>query len=69
MNEKPQRCMLCGSANQHKLIGEMGIRFPGLRNIDKPSVWIFPELIVCLECSFAEFVLPEAQLAELCLPA
>ena len=59
------RCKSCGSANQHKFIGEMGIRSPGLKNIDKPSVWVFPELIVCLDCGKAELVVPKNELREL----
>jgi hypothetical protein len=55
-------CKSCGSANQKKFIGEMGIRSPGLKGIDKPIVWVFPELIVCLNCGTAEFVVPEAEL-------
>ena len=43
----------------------MGIHFPGLKNIDKPVVWVFPELIVCLNCGIAQFVVPEAELREL----
>jgi hypothetical protein len=44
----------------------MGIHVRGLKNIDKPAVWIFPELVVCLDCGTAEFAVPEA---ELCLLA
>lgn len=55
-------CKSCGSANQKKFIGEMGIRTPGLKNIDKPTVWVFPQLIVCLDCGTAEFVVPETEL-------
>jgi hypothetical protein len=40
----------------------MGIRSPGLKGLDKPIVWVFPELIVCLNCRMAEFVVPEAEL-------
>jgi len=40
----------------------MGIHFPGLKNIDKPVVWIFPELVVCLNCGTAQFAVPEAEL-------
>lgn len=56
------RCKSCGSVNQKKFIGEMGIRSPGLKGIDKPTVWVFPELIVCSNCGTAEFVVPEAEL-------
>jgi hypothetical protein len=56
------RCKLCGSGNQKTFIGEMGIRSPGLKNLHKPIVWVFPALIVCLDCGTAEFVVPEAEL-------
>ena len=56
----------CGSANQLKgLAGEMGIHFRGLTNIDKPTVWVFPELVVCSNCGIAQFVVPEDVLTEL----
>jgi hypothetical protein len=42
--------------------GEIGIHFPGLKNIDKPVVWVFPELVVCLDCGTAEFAVPETEL-------
>jgi hypothetical protein len=58
-------CKCCGSVNQRKLRGEIGIHFPGLKNIDKPVVWVFPELVVCLDCGIAEFAVPEAELREL----
>ena len=45
MKEQSLRCKSCGSANQKKFIGEMGIRSPGLKNIDKPIVWVFPNLL------------------------
>jgi hypothetical protein len=43
----------------------MGIHFPGLKNIDKPVVWVFPELVVCLDCGFAEFHIPKEELQAL----
>jgi len=55
-------CKSCGSANQSKFTGELCIHFPGLKNIDKPVVWVFPELVVCLDCGAAEFAVPEAEL-------
>lgn len=56
------RCKSCGSVNQSKFTGEMGIHSPGLKNIDKPVVWVFPDLVVCLDCGFAEFTVTEAEL-------
>lgn len=48
-----------------KFPGEIAVHFPGLKNIDKPTVCIFPELVVCLNCGIALFVVPEAELRQL----
>jgi len=58
-------CKSCGSVNQNKLNAEMGIHFPGLKNIDKSVVWVFPEVVICLDCGTADFVVPEAELRQL----
>jgi hypothetical protein len=43
----------------------MAIHFHELKNIDKPVVWVFPEVVVCLDCSTAEFAVPEEELRQL----
>jgi hypothetical protein len=58
-------CKSCGSANQNKFSAEMGIHFPGLKNIDKPLVWVFPEVAVCFDCGTADFTVAEAELRQL----
>ena len=58
-------CKSCGSINRARFTAEMAIHFPGLKSLDKPAVWVFPELEVCMNCGTAEFPLPEATLAEL----
>jgi hypothetical protein len=58
-------CKSCGSKNQSNFTSEIGIHFPGLEGISKPVVWVFPKLVVCLECGTAEFVVPEAQRPQL----
>ena len=55
-------CKSCGSINQSNFRGEIAIHFPGLKNIDKPVVWVFPDLVLCLDCGTAEFEVPEAKL-------
>lgn len=55
-------CRSCGSVKQMNFIGEMGIHSPGLKNVDEATVWVFPQLIVCLDCGTAEFVVPETEL-------
>ena len=56
------RCKSCGAVNRRKFTAEIGIHFTGLKNIDMPVVWVFPELAVCLECGMAEFAVPEDKL-------
>lgn len=55
-------CQSCGSVNLDKFSAETGIRRLGLKNIDKPAVFVFSELIVCLDCGRAEFVVPKTEL-------
>lgn len=43
----------------------MALHFPGLKGLDKPIVWVFPEVLVCLECGLAEFSIPETELGVL----
>jgi hypothetical protein len=43
----------------------MAIHFPGPKNIDKPVVWVFPEVVVCLHCGTAEFAVSEEGLRQL----
>jgi len=56
------RCKSCHSENLSKYSAEIAIHFPGLENIDRPTVFVFPELMVCLDCGVAEFAVPEAEL-------
>ena len=58
-------CKSCGSINQSKFSAEMAIHFPGLKNLDKPVVWVFSEIAICLVCGTAEFALPESELRRL----
>ena len=58
-------CKSCGSVNQKKFSAEISIHFPGLQNIDEPVVWVFPKVVVCLDCGTAEFAVPEAELRQL----
>jgi hypothetical protein len=54
----PTRCTPCESENQKTFIAEMIIRFPGIEGLDKPIVWLYPSISVCLECGRAQFVVP-----------
>jgi hypothetical protein len=58
-------CKSCGSDTQTRFTAEIAIHFPGLKGLEKPIVWVFPELSVCLNCGNGEFVVPESQLGVL----
>jgi hypothetical protein len=58
-------CPSCRSVKQAEFTAEMIIHSPGLKNIDRPSIWLFPELLVCLDCGFCRFTVSETELASI----
>ena len=50
---------------QKKFSEEMGIHFPELKDIDRHVVWVFADVVVCLDCDTAEFAVPEEELRQL----
>ena len=55
-------CKQCTSQNQQSFNGELAIHFRGLDGLAKPIVWTFPELLVCMDCGFTDFTVPEREL-------
>ena len=55
-------CKACGSDQLSKFTAEIAIHFPGLAGLNKPHLWVFPELFVCLNCGKSEFTIFEGQL-------
>jgi hypothetical protein len=58
-------CKQCSSDNQRPFTSEVAVHFPGLKGLDKPIVWVFPKLVVCLDCGFTEFTIFETELRQL----
>jgi hypothetical protein len=58
-------CKSCHSESQSSFSGEIALHFPGLKGLNKPIVWVFPKLLVCLDCGFTEFAIPETELCVL----
>jgi predicted nucleic-acid-binding Zn-ribbon protein len=56
------QCKSCGSHNQTEFNAEINVHFPGLKNVDKTAVLVFPKLLLCLDCGFTEFTLSESEL-------
>jgi hypothetical protein len=58
-------CKRCVSEELKVFTGELAIHLSGWEALSKPHVFVFPKLMVCLNCGFVEFYLPAPQLAEL----
>jgi hypothetical protein len=59
-------CRLCQSENEQLFPAEVAVHAPpqvNSRNLSQSL--IFPQVLVCLECGFAEFLIPEQTLHEL----
>lgn len=50
-------CLSCHSSNQRTFPSELNIHFPGFEGLNRPTVWAFPLLLVCLDCGFTQFAL------------
>lgn len=55
-------CKSCGSGRQQIFNGEIAVHVPGLEGLDKPVVWVFPKLFVCLNCGSGEFQIREQEM-------
>jgi len=58
-------CRSCLSGNHSKFSSEICIHFPGLEGLEKPAVFVFPKIVVCLNCGHSEFSMPETELRSL----
>jgi hypothetical protein len=58
-------CKWCGSDKQRRFTAEVAIHSQGLEGLNKPIVWVFPELFLCLTCGKAEFKVPDKDLRTL----
>jgi hypothetical protein len=56
-------CLLCGSDNEAEFTAEVNVHFRGLKKRDKPSVFVFPKLLICLDCGLSRFATPKTELA------
>lgn len=63
--EAVMSCLSCGSLNQAELNAEMIIHFDGLKNLDKPGLWVFSQVLVCFDCGSSYFAVPARELASL----
>jgi hypothetical protein len=55
-------CVRCGSTYLERFEGEVSIHLAGLEDLDKSPTWLFPKMVVCLNCGAAHFVVPRPEL-------
>jgi hypothetical protein len=55
-------CRLCASEKQSSFPTEIAIHLPGLGAL---HVFLFPQVVVCMDCGFTEFSIPETELPRL----
>ena len=58
-------CDACRSDNVSDLPSEMALRYRGLKNIDRPTVFMCPVVQVCLSCGKGQFYLSLMELERL----
>ena len=58
-------CKNCGGVAQPKFNGEMGITLSDLKKIKIPPVYVCSSLLVCMDCGFAELMVPVTELESL----
>jgi hypothetical protein len=70
-SERSPHCNSCASEKQETFSAEIAIHFVGLEGLDKPIVWVFPHVRICLECGISEFSITKRELGVLAtgLPA
>jgi hypothetical protein len=58
-------CAFCTSSNQTEFPAEVNIHFPDLRDADQLAVFVFPRILVCLDCGCSSFTTPAPELERL----
>jgi hypothetical protein len=58
-------CKAWGSDRLSVSSGEIAILLPGGEGPTKPIVWLFPKLLLCLNCGVAELAIPDTELSVL----
>ena len=59
-------CSSCGSGHIGQFDSEIGIHVPGIENLDVPTVFVFPRLVICKVCgAVQQFTVPHDELTTL----
>jgi hypothetical protein len=60
--ERPMLCKTCASENLQKLAGELTASFLDVKRSNLPPLYECQDVLVCLDCGFAEIVIPAPEL-------
>jgi hypothetical protein len=58
-------CPSCASGTLAEFSAEILIHYSGLKNLDRPGVFVFPTVSICLNCGSSQFKIPSDELASL----
>lgn len=58
-------CTRCLSLHQTELNSEINLHFRGLPTLGEPGIFVFPKVLVCLDCGLSEFVIETRELAQI----
>jgi hypothetical protein len=58
-------CRVCKSENVQKVDGELTVSLPSLRELKVSPIYVCQAVLACLDCGFAELVIPSAELQSL----
>jgi hypothetical protein len=56
------RCVGCQSDRLNEFPSEIVFHFSGRENRGKSHVFVFPKVVVCLDCGFSRFAVAETEL-------
>lgn len=57
------RCHSCGSADLREFPTEICIHNRGIEDLDKPALFVFPSVVLCMICGSGRFVVAPTQLS------
>jgi hypothetical protein len=58
-------CRACKSENMQKFEGELTASLPDAKRVNSPPVYICQSVLICLDCGFAELIVPTTELHSL----
>ncbi len=58
-------CTVCLSRNQVEMNTEINIHYSGPADYGDPGIFLYPKVMVCLDCGVSQFIVGEDDLAQI----